>query len=440
MIVSVDRSEVKGTVFVPSSKSYTHRAIAIAALSSSTVRIRRPLLSADTESTIRAAVALGASIERTSAAAGNELIVTGGYPATPDDVINVANSGTTLRIMSAVSSLCDGTTVLTGDGSIRKRPNGPLLEALGKLGGHAFSTRDNGCAPLVISGRLTGGEVTISGSISSQFISALLIACPLASEDTVITVDGILKSRPYVDITLSMLEEAGISITVEEDPHLPNTDIRFRIRGNQTMNMRDYTVPGDFSSSSYLLGAAAVTGSHLVVHNLFPSRQGDAAIIDILRNMGADINWDQEKGTVEIHGGNLHGTVVDVSRTPDLVPTIAVLAAVAQGTTIIGNAEHVRYKETDRLHAMAVELTKMGVDIKEEQDKLIITGGNLHGADVHGWDDHRIVMALTVAGMVTGGVTIDTAESVAISFPDFFDTMKGIGAGITCMQDSEIGA
>lgn len=447
MIISVDKSKAQGTVFAPPSKSYTHRAVAIAALSSSKLTIRHPLISADTKSSIRAAIAMGAAIDcvRQAAETGgeasmgmspvSELRVTGGYPKTPGDVIDVANSGTTLRIMSAVSALCEGTTVFTGDESIRTRPNGPLLEALCELGGDAFSTRGNGCAPLVIKGGLKGGEVTISGSISSQFISALLIACPLAEKDTVITVDGVLKSRPYVDITLDMLQGAGISITVEEDPAKPNTDIRFIISGDQTVKMRDYTVPGDFSSASYLLAAAAVTGSHLIVHNLFPSRQGDAAIIDILENMGADIVWDKDNGTVEIKGGDLHATVVDVSRTPDLVPTIAVLAAVSEGTTIIENAEHVRYKETDRLHAMTVELTKMGADITEEQDRLIITGGKLHGADVHGWDDHRIVMALTVAGMVTGGVTIDTAESVAISFPDFVETMRGIGAGITHVQD-----
>ena len=268
MIISVDKSKACGTVFAPPSKSYTHRAIAIAALSSSNVTICHPLISADTKSSIRAAIAMGATIDcvrqtvRTSPIV--ELRVTGSYPKTPTNVIDIANSGTTLRIMSAVSALCEGTTVFTGDESIRTRPNGPLLKALCELGGDAFSTRGNGCAPLVIKGGLKGGEVTISGSISSQFISALLIACPLAEKDTVITVDGVLKSRPYVDITLDMLQESGILITVDEDPAKPNTDIRFIIPGNQTIQMQDYTVPGDFSSASYLLAAAAVTGSHLI--------------------------------------------------------------------------------------------------------------------------------------------------------------------------------
>ncbi|WMW23307.1 3-phosphoshikimate 1-carboxyvinyltransferase [Methanolobus mangrovi] len=423
MKVSVSTSKINGEVFAPPSKSYTHRAITIAALSEECV-IHRPLLSADTLATIRACEAFGASIDKTE----EKLHITGvnSKPFVPNDVIDVANSGTTLRFMTAVSALTNGVTVLTGDGSIRNRPNQPLLDVLNKLGVEAYSTRGNGCAPLVVRGGLKGAITMIDGSISSQFISALLIACPLTTQSTTLSIKGEMKSRPYVDVTIELLESAGAEILVEEG----NT-IKFIIPANQKYNLKEYTVPGDFSSASYLLAGAAVTGSTVTVKNLFPSKQGDVDIIDVLERMGAEITWDKENGIVKVAGNGLKGTTFDAGATPDLVPTIAVLAACAEGVTVIENAEHVRYKETDRLHAMALELTKMGISVKEEPDQLIITGGELHGAELHGWHDHRIVMALTIAGMVAGDTIIDTAESVEISFPNFFEEMMKLGAQIT---------
>ncbi|HDN64902.1 MAG TPA: 3-phosphoshikimate 1-carboxyvinyltransferase, partial [Methanosarcinales archaeon] len=287
-----------------------------------------------------------------------------------------------------------------------------------------FSTKGDGTAPIVVQGPLRGGRTRISGSIRSQFISALLIACPLAENDSTIEIEGELKSRPYVDVTLEVLHEAGIEIR-ERD-----SDSGFLIKGGQRLDLARYTVPGDFSSSSYLLAAGALVGKHVTIRNLYRSAQGDSAIIPILAEMGAKIAWDQEKGEVTIARSDLHGVTVDVGKTPDLVPTLAVLGACASGEMRIVNASHVRYKETDRLHAMAVELTKMGVNITETEDELHVRGGGIHGATLHGWDDHRIVMALTVAGMVAGGTKIDTAESVAVSYPGFFEEIEGLGAGI----------
>lgn len=422
MKVSVSTSKISGEVFAPPSKSYTHRAITIAALSDD-CEVHHPLLSADTLATIRACEALGAVIEQSE----GKLHIRGvnGKPFVPENIIDVANSGTTLRFITAVSALTDGVTILTGDGSIRSRPNQPLLDVLNKLGVEAYSTRANGCAPLVVRGGLKGAITTIDGSISSQFISALLIACPLTTQSTTLSIKGEMKSRPYVDVTMEIIEKAGVEILVEEG----NT-IKFIIPANQRYKLKDYTIPGDFSSASYLLAAAAMTGSQVTVKNLFPSRQGDVEIIDVLKRMGAEISWDTEAGIVKVNGGELKGTIFDAGATPDLVPTIAVLAACAQGVTVIENAEHVRYKETDRLHAMALELTKMGIAVKEEPDRLVITGGKLHGASLHGWHDHRIIMALTIAGMVAGNTTIDTVEAVDISFPDFFDEMKRLGADL----------
>jgi 3-phosphoshikimate 1-carboxyvinyltransferase len=194
-------------------------------------------------------------------------------------------------------------------------------------------------------------------------------------------------------------------------------------------------VPGDFSSASYLLAAGALAGGGagggITVGALYPNKQGDAAIIPILLDMGANLEWDRENGEVIVNKSQLTGVTVDVGMTPDLVPTLAVLGALSEGEMVIENAGHVRYKETDRLHAMTVELAKMGVDITEEPDRLVIRGGGLHGARVSGWHDHRIVMALSVAGMVAGDTVIDTAESVDISYPGFFEAMKSLGGDIT---------
>ncbi|MDD4497528.1 MAG: 3-phosphoshikimate 1-carboxyvinyltransferase [Methanosarcinaceae archaeon] len=424
MHVTIKQSSLHGDVFAPPSKSYTHRAITFAALSRSS-KIHRPLLSADTLATVRACEMFGAVIEQQ----GETLYIQGveGKPKIPDDVIDVANSGTTLRFMTAISALTDGITVLTGDSSLRTRPNGPLLEVLRKLNVKACSTRDNSRAPLVVKGGLEGAIVKIDGSISSQFISALLIACPLAKTSTTLSIVGEMKSRPYVDMTLEILELAGGKIHVDE-----NNNLKFIIPSKQKYRLGEYTVPGDFSSASYILAAAALTDSVLTVRNLYPSKQGDMEIIEILERMGADLTWDKEAGVVTVRGGKpLKGITFDAGATPDLVPTIAVLASLAEGTTRIENAEHVRYKETDRLHALAIELPKLGVKVKEENDGLIITGGSLQGGvEVNGWHDHRIVMALTVAGLVAGDITIDSAESVSVSYPDFFKDMDTLGAQI----------
>ncbi len=424
MRVSINKSSIKGEVFAPPSKSYTHRAITLAALSKGAV-IHRPLLSADTLATIHASRMFGASIDQK----GDDLFIQGvnGKPGVPDDVIDAANSGTTLRFMTAIAALTDGITVLTGDASLRTRPNGPLLEVLNRLGVKAFSTRGNEKAPIVVKGGLGGAIVKIDGSISSQFISALLIACPLAENSTTLSIVGELKSKPYVDVTLEMVELAGVKIHTDD-----NNGTGFIIPGKQKYNLKEYTIPGDFSSASYLLASAAmIEGSEVTVKNLFPSKQGDLVIIETLERMGADITWDREAGKVTVRGGKpLKAINFDAGATPDLVPTVAVLASVAEGTSRIENAEHVRYKETDRLRALAIELPKFGVILKEEKDSLTITGGELKGAAVHGWDDHRIVMSLAIAGMVAGNTTIDTTESVSISYPDFFEDMRNLGAKI----------
>lgn len=448
MIVSVKKSIPKGTVIAPASKSYTHRAVFIASLGKNEVKLTHPLLSADTRSTMQACRLFGAKIEEKTDPETNETIIIikgfDGKPKTPKAPIDVGNSGTTLRLATALAGLADGSVTLTGDESVQKRPNTPLLKTLNEMGANAYSEKNNDCAPLVVNGKISPGNFSIDGGMSSQFISALLLSCPLLGGDSVISIDGDLKSKPYVDITLEIAEKAGVEITEhlkrehKEDGTISEVLI-YSISGNQTYTLSDYTIPGDFSSASYLLTAGAlIPGADITLAWLFPSAQGDSAIVEILEKAGADISWNKENGIIRVRnadGRRLKGITWDAGKTPDLVPTLAVLGAFSDGEMRITNAEHVRFKETDRLKAMAEELTKIGAVIEETADGLIISGekskGKMKGTSksiVCGRDDHRIVMSLFIAGMMLGDMTIDTADSVRISYPEFYEDMKSIGA------------
>ncbi|WP_256290611.1 3-phosphoshikimate 1-carboxyvinyltransferase [Halobellus inordinatus] len=429
MDVTISQSRVEGRVRAPPSKSYTHRAILAAGYGDDAV-VTDPLVSADTRATMRAVEAFGGTVDR--AADDAELAVSGfdGRPEVPDDVIDCANSGTTTRLVTACGALADGLCVFTGDESLRSRPQGPLLDAIQQLGGRAESTRGNGQAPLVVGGNTPGGSVSIPGDVSSQYITALLMAGAVTDEGIDVELETELKSAPYVDITLEVLADFGVEAERTEDG--------FSVPGGQSYDPAggEYAVPGDFSSMSYLLAAGAVAaadGETVVVEGARPSAQGDSAIVDVLDAMGADIEWDREAGEIAISRASLSGTAVDVGDTPDLLPTIAALGAIADGNTVIENCEHVRYKETDRVSAMAEELGKMGASVTEERDRLTIHGGesNLVGARVDGRGDHRIVMSLAVAGLVADGDTvIEGGEHVDVSFPNFFDAMASLGVAV----------
>ncbi|MFC7135241.1 MULTISPECIES: 3-phosphoshikimate 1-carboxyvinyltransferase [Salinibaculum] len=427
MDADISQSTVRGRTQAPPSKSYTHRAI-LAAGYADGATINDPLMSADTGATMRAVEAFGGTVSYDQAA--QTLAVEGfdGDPEVPDDVIDCANSGTTMRLVTAAAGLADGLTVLTGDDSLRSRPQGPLLQSIDQLAGRAESTRGNGQAPLVIGGPITGGTTAIPGDVSSQFITALLMAGATTDAGIDLALQTELKSAPYVDITLEVMDAFGVTAR--------RTKRGFSVAGFQSYSPSggEYDVPGDFSSMSYLLAAGALAGDDAVtVAGARPSAQGDQAIVDILEEMGAAIDWDRDAGEITVEQSALDGIEVSVEDTPDLLPTIAVLGAAADGTTRITNAEHVRYKETDRVSAMAEALTKMGASVEEEQETLTVHGGDstLSGATVDGRDDHRIIMSLAVAGLVADGTTtIRGAEHVDVSFPDFFDVLAGLGADV----------
>jgi 3-phosphoshikimate 1-carboxyvinyltransferase len=427
MDATVEHSTVRGDARAPPSKSYTHRAVLAASIADGAL-VHRPLRSADVRATLRAADAFGGDWTDDRE---DDAIEIEGFESTPDvpaDVIDCGNSGTTMRLVSGTAALADGTTVLTGDRSLRSRPHGPLLDALDQLGARAKSTRSNGQAPLVVTGPIDGGEVSMRGDVSSQFVTALLMAGAVTDDGVDLELTTPLKSRPYVDVTVDVLDHFGV--TVEE------TEDGFRVPGGQFYEPRDgeYHVPGDFSSASYLLAAGALAADdELRVASTYPNPQGDTAIVGVLDRMGATIDWDRDDGVVTVSRSALHGVEVSVADTPDLLPTIAVLGAAASGTTTITDAEHVRLKETDRVSAMAQELQKLGASIEEHDDELVVHGSesDLQGTRLDGHRDHRVVMSLAIAGLVADGETVvSDAEHVDVSFPGFFDTLYDLGASV----------
>ncbi len=427
MEARIGRSKiVGGVVTAPPSKSYTHRAIIVASLADGKSVIKNYLQSGDTASTIRACEAFGVEMEKL----GDDLVVHGscGDLHTPAAGIDVENSGTTIRLMCGVASL-DGRVELTGDASIQKRPMQPLLDALRQLGVKAYSVGGKGSPPIVIEGSgLRGGVAEIGGDVSSQFISSLLIAAPYAEDGVEIVLTTGAKSRPYLDITLDVMESFGVSASNENYQ-------RFVVEPGQRYVGQEYRVEGDYSSASYFLALAALSGSKITVDNLGDgSKQGDRFFLEILRRMGAVV--EAGDGEVSVSGIGLAGVEVDLGDTPDLLPTVAALASTVEDETVISNIGHARDKETDRVSACAIEFRKFGAQIEEFEDSLIIHGAKkLKGCRVKSYNDHRMAMALTVVGLFADGETVvEGVECVDISFPGFFSMLKRLGANIEVLE------
>lgn len=420
MLLISRKSRLTGLVRIPASKSHTIRAIAAGSLANGASIIRNPLISADTTSAINAYRAFGAGIE-----AGTDIRINGlsGLPVTPDDVINVGNSGTSLYIAMGTAALHGSWSIFTGDEQIRNRPAGPLLDALTSLGAKAFSTRGDGRPPIAIAGPMHGGKITLDGSMTSQYLTSLLMNCPLAAEDTEITVTGAVEI-PYINMTLQWLDDLGIRY--EHDGYT-----KFMIPGRQSFRSFDKRIPGDFSSAAFFLCAAAITRSQIEVYGLdINDTQGDKGIIDILKKMGVTVE-PIINGGMKVTGGFLNGGEFDLGDMPDTLPALAAVACYAEGTTRLVNVAQARLKETDRIHVMCEELSKMGALIRELPDGLEIEGCPLQAAALNGHGDHRVVMALSIAGMGCADWTqVDTAESINVTFPNFVDLMQGLNAEI----------
>jgi 3-phosphoshikimate 1-carboxyvinyltransferase len=416
------QSRLRGEVIIPGSKSHTIRAVAFASLASGESRIDAPLDSGDTRSAVRAYTALGAKIE---CRPGVWIVQgTGGELRPPDGVIDVGNSGTTLNVALGSAALArTGQSVLTGDDQIQRRPSGPLIAALNDLGASAESSRGNGCPPITVRGRLKGGTTSIECK-SSQYLTSLLINTPLADGDTTIRVP-LLEEKPYVEMTLDWL--ARQKIKLEQD------ELReFRVAGGQEYRAFRRRIPADFSSATFFLCAAALGDNDVTVQGLdLSDPQGDKAVLDYLKQMGARVDVRPDGG-IRVQPGSLKGCRIDLNATPDALPMMAVVACFASGETTLGNVAHARIKETDRISTMRQELTRLGARVTELPDGLVIEGSKLTGGEVDGHHDHRIAMALAVAGCsVPGQTLVRTAESATITFPTFLECMQRIGADIS---------
>lgn len=408
---------LKGAVSAPPSKSYTHRAFIVASLAEGESWIENYLRSGDTLSTVKALRSFGIEIDLSETARVNG---TGGRLKTPSRPMDCENSGTTIRLISGVAAL-NGKVTLTGDASLQKRPMQPLLDALDQLGVRAHSLKGNGTPPVVIEGGgLRGGRAALMGDVSSQFISSLLIVAPYAREEVEIVLTTPLKSKPYVDITLDVMESYGIRVINEGYES-------FRVPVGRRYKGREYLIEGDYTNASYFLSLAALTGSDITVHGLIKdSKQGDTVILKILDEMGADAKV--AKGEVTVKGRELRGIEVDLGNSPDLLPTVAALACRAKGTTVIKNVGHARHKESDRLATCTIEFRKLGAEITEKRDGLVIKGKEgLRGTEVESHGDHRLAMALSILGMAADGTTtVKKAECASISYPGFFKALESL--------------
>jgi len=420
----VKPSRLSGAIAVPGSKSHTIRALVLSLLADGESVIENPLFSSDTLSCRTMIEQFGATVSQEEDAWTVQ--GTGGRLSVPENIIDVGNSGTTLYIGIGIASLVEGYSVLTGDEQIRNRPADRLLAAINSLKGEAFSTRQNGKPPLVIRGRIQGGRTSIE-AVTSQYLTSLLITTPLAPKDTVIEVP-LLNEVPYIHMTLGWLDRLKIAYR--------NDRLRkFTVSGNQRYRSFREAIPADFSSATFFLVAAAISGSEITLGGLdFNDTQGDREVVSILEEMGAEVERGERE--IRIRGKILSGGVFDLNAIPDALPALAVAGCCAEGETRLINVPQARLKETDRISVMRAELEKMGARIEELPDGLIIKKSPLRGARLHGHGDHRVVMALAVAGLVAEGQTeIETAESVSVTFPNFRELLQSLGADITVREE-----
>lgn len=417
--VRIQAGKLKGSLKIPPSKSICHRAIISACLSLGRSKLENIIFSDDIIATKEAMRKLGANIEKVGV---NELKVDGNFPlALQGQEIDCKESGSTLRFLIPISLLNGGNVSFTGQGKLVSRPLNPYYKIFHKQNINYKTNKGN--LPLEIEGKLQSGEFKVEGGISSQFITGLLFSLPLLEGNSKIKIIGKLESKAYVDLTIDVLSEFGVQIV--------NKDYKeFIVEGCQKYKSRDYKVEGDFSQAAFWL-VGGTMGGPIVSKNLNPnSLQGDMAIVDLIWKMGGDLSISGSSFIAK--ESTTKGITVDVSEYPDIVPVLAVLAAVSQGQTKLINAGRLRIKESDRLKAISTELNKLGADIKELGDSLIINGKkSLKGGKVDSWKDHRIAMALAIASIkCVDDVIITNSDSVNKSYPHFWEDFKSLGGNV----------
>ncbi|MDP8906138.1 MAG: 3-phosphoshikimate 1-carboxyvinyltransferase [Thermoproteota archaeon] len=479
--ITVKKSHLSGKISCPPSKSYSHRAIVVSSLSNGESNLKNVLISRDTIATINCCKMLGITIESEpftkreqqssygadqsfpNAVRHLKISSKGGRSGfiTPEDILNAENSGTTIRLLSSMCSLVNnGFTVLTGDKSLRKRPMGDLIKSLNQLGVECFSTNIHNTPPLIVKGGgMEGGEAIINGQISSQFISSLLLSCIYAKTKTIIKVFGNQVSKPYINSTISIMKKFGIEIEnnlyktdkeksfsdpicVKDNAYSNGSKMDERnnaITESYTIpNEKDYSpttfrVPGDFSTAALLISSAILGDGELTIDNLdFSLPQGDSNIINIVKEMGADIIVDKSNGKINVIGTKLlEGGEFNLKDTPDLLPVVSVLSLKCKNSIKITGISHARYKETDRVANIATQLKKFGAEIKEEFDSIEINPPKeIKNASINSFEDHRLFMAFCIASLMTEKSEIDGAEFADVSYPGFVCELKRLGASI----------
>ncbi|HEY82554.1 MAG TPA: 3-phosphoshikimate 1-carboxyvinyltransferase [Dehalococcoidia bacterium] len=416
MIARIDKSEIKGRVSAPPSKSYTIRGLMCAALARGESEIIHPLSSDDTEAAINVLRQVGVRILEK----GDLWRVGGGDFHAPDAELFCGESAATLRFMTAICAVIPGECRLVAGPSLARRPIKPLVEALQRLGVDCSSQGD--APPLTVrGGKFRGGVAELPGDISSQFVSALLFLAPLAEEGVKIRLTTLLESKPYVLMTLECLKKFGIDIKCSQALDEFEVD-------RQAYKPARYEVEGDWSSASYFLALGAVGGEVEIESLNLVSLQGDKMMLNFLRDMGAEVEIGHN--SVVVRKSKLKAIHADLSQCIDLLPTMSVLAAAADGTSELVGIERARLKESNRVAAMREGLERMGVRVREEKDKLIITGSEPKGAVIDSKDDHRIAMAFSILGLLAGSTVVNGAECVNKTFPQFWDILKSIGGKI----------
>ncbi|MDE1832950.1 MAG: 3-phosphoshikimate 1-carboxyvinyltransferase [Candidatus Micrarchaeota archaeon] len=439
---TVERAELWGPVVVPSNKSYTHRAIFMGALANGTSYVRNPLISRDTMASVEAARAFGAKVEMENGM--REIKIVGrGYPELRTGEIDASNSGTTMRISAAIAGLCGSKVIINGDSSLSTRPMQPIVDAINRLGARCAS--DNGRAPLAITGRdgMEGGEVSVDGTISSQFISGLCMAAALMEKGLTINIDGELVSKPYLDATIATQRRFGVDVKTE----IPYK--RYRI-DRQDYRGAVFYVPGDYSSAALMIAGGILNSREMMVYvdNSEGLPQADQAFVNHARRLGGDIvpdyqtstqmrirgdvlGWDLPKRGILVRGGDVKGGYVDLSNSPDSLPATAILGLRSADWVKIGNVKQARYKETDRIALLARELPKMGATVEENRDGLWIrTERGLNRAILdprasqEKEGDHRLFMAFVMAGAYAGGASVIDPRCVDVSYSQFLNHMK----------------
>lgn len=420
MNCKIQKSKLSGKITCPANKSYTHRAIFLAALSDGKSIVKKILRSNDTIATINACRGFGIEVEEVE---NNVTIKNKIGETVQSSIINAENSGTTIRIAIAIAALSGGNTTLNGDDSLRKRPMQPILDALETMGVETES--NEGKPPIHINGKIQGKEISINGDISSQFISALLIIAPRLPEGLTIKVEGELVSKPYVDLTIAIMKKFGVEVKIEEE-------YKRYVVTHQIYKPTTFSIPSDFSNLALLLAANVLLGDGLDIEiSLGDMPQGDEAIVDILERLGVNVTLEDDIITTE-SPISLKGGKFDLSDTPDLLPAIAILALKSEKPIEMFNVKHARYKETDRIAIISRELKKIGLDVEEREDGMILRkSSELIPAELDSENDHRLFMAFAIVGMFVGDCTVSDPDAVKVSYPEFISDLVNVGANIS---------